>query len=274
MIRFLSLLLSACTLIGVAQAQQTAAPAAPAPAKQEAAPSWKAQTICPVSNETLDEDRSHFVDFEGQRIFVCCKKCVKKAADAPEQMLATLAKSGMSAQSINTICPVSGEKLDDRENLVWVGNKSFAVCCQKCARKASSTPTAYLDKLEGRSKQTLCPISGEKIDPKVSVEVDGYRIHACCDKCVEKIKADPQAAFAKLAAKKVVLEPIAKTCTLNPKEKRDVQEFVTVGAKRSYFCCAKCKGKYLAKLHAIKLEESKTAAKLEALGYLGGGGSR
>lgn len=271
MIRFLFLVLSACTLLGVAQAQQSAAPAATAPAQQETAPSWTAQTICPVSNEALDEDRSHFVDFEGQRIFVCCKKCVKKAAAAPEQMLASLAKSGMAAQSINTLCPVSGEKLEDRDNLVWVGNKSFAVCCKKCARKATSTPAAYLDKLEGRSKQTLCPISGEKIDPKVSVEVDGYRIGACCEKCVVKIKADPQAAFAKLAANKVVLEPIAKTCTLNPKEKRDVQQCVTVGAKRSYFCCTKCKGKYLAKLQAAKLEQAKVDAKLEALGYLGGG---
>ena len=186
-------------------------------------------------------------------------------------MLATLAKGGMAAQSINTLCPVSGEKLDDRENLVWVGNKSFAVCCKKCARKASSTPAVYLDKLEGRSKQTLCPISGEKIDPEVSVEIDGYRVAACCEKCAAKIKADPQATLAKLAAKKVVLEPIAKTCTLNPKEKRDVQQFVTVGAKRSYFCCAKCKGKYLAKLQAAKQEQAKTEAKLEALGYLGGG---
>jgi YHS domain-containing protein len=271
MIRLLSLVLSACTLSGVSQAQQSAAPAATAPAKQEAAPSWQAQTICPVSKEALDEGRSHFVDFEGQRIFVCCKKCVKKAAAAPEQMLATLAKGGMAAQSSNALCPVSGEKLDDRENLVWVGNKSFAVCCKKCARKASNTPAAYLDKLEGRGKQTLCPISGEKIDPEVSVEVDGYRIGACCEKCAAKIKANPQAAFAKLAAKKVVLEPIAKTCALNPKEKRDVQQFITVGAKRSYFCCAKCKGKYLAKLQAAKQEQTKTKAKLEALGYLGDG---
>lgn len=253
------------------QAQQTAAPAASAPAKQEAAPSWNAQTICPVSNEALDDDRSHFVDFEGQRIFVCCKKCVKKAAAAPEQMLATLAKSGMTAQSTNTICPVSGEKLDDRENMVWVGNKSFAVCCKKCARKASGTPAVYLDKLEGRSKQTHCPVSGEKVDPKVSAEVDGYRIGACCERCVTKIQANPEKALAKLAANKVVLEPIAKTCTLNPKEKRDVQQFVTVGTKRSYFCCAKCKGKYLAKLQAAKQEQAKKSAKLEALGYLGGG---
>jgi hypothetical protein len=252
-------------------AQQVAAPATAAPAKQEAAPSWKPQTVCPVSNEALDADRSHFVDFEGQRIFVCCKKCVKKAADAPEQMLATLAKQGMAPQSINTTCPVSGELLDDRETLVWVGNKSFAVCCKKCARKAASTPAVYLDKLEGRSKQTLCPISGEKVDPKVSVEVDGYRIGACCEKCVAKIQAEPQAALAKLAAKKVVLEPIAKTCTMNPKEKRDMQQFVTVGATRSYFCCAKCKGKYLAKLQAAKQEQAKKKAKLNALGYLGGG---
>lgn len=266
MMRTLCLILTACFLSTALVAQDAKPTVRSAPAT-EAAPEWMMQTICPVSQEALDGERGHFVDYEGQRIYVCCKKCVKKAQANPELMLANLAKQGMAAESIHANCPVSGEKLEDREHVVWVGNKSLAVCCKKCARKLAGNPAAYLDKLEGRGKQKLCPISGEKIDPAVKVEVDGYRVGACCKRCAAKIEADPAAAFAKLAAQKVVLEPIAKTCTLNPKEKRDLTQFVTIGAKRSYFCCTKCKGKYLAKLQAPKKPAKAT---LGALGYLGG----
>ena len=262
-------MLSTLILAFSALAQTPAAPAAPVAPVQEADPSWEAQTICPVSAEPLDGEKSHFVDFEGQRIYVCCKKCVKKAAADPEQMLFVLAQAGQATESTNTICPVSGEKLDGRDHVVWVGNKSFAVCCKKCHRKASGTPAVYLDKLEGRTKQTLCPISGEKVDPKVATEVNGFQVKACCEKCVAKIEADPNAALAKLASQKVVLEPIAKTCTLNPKEKRDAQVFVTVGAQRHYFCCNKCRGKWLAKRAAPKKTEAATAG---ALQFLGGDG--
>lgn len=261
--------LLALALLAIPQTDAPAATPQPAAPATEAV-EWAAQTLCPVSGEALDaEERSHYVDFEGQRIVVCCKKCVPKAAAEPEQMIEVLARAGQAPASINTLCPVTSEELEDRKIMVWVGNKSFAVCCQKCARKAAGTPAVYFDKLEGRGKQTLCPISGEKVAPRVAVDLEGYRVRACSEACLEKIQADPAAAFAKLAAQKVVLEPLARTCALNPKEKRDKKVFVTLGAKRSYFCCTKCRGKYLAKRAAPKPAERATAG---ALDFLGGGG--
>lgn len=270
MLATLTLALGLIVQTPAAPAQQ--APASPAPAP-EAAASWVPQTICPVSQEELDDDKKHFVDYEGQRMYVCCKKCVKKAAASPEIMLARLAAAGQAPASIHKLCPVSGEELEDREHLIWVGNKSFAVCCKKCFRKASGTPAVYLDKLEGRTKQELCPISGKKIDRRKFVEVNGFRIHGCSDASLAKIEADPAAAFAKLASQRVVLEPLAKTCHLNPKEKRDVKVFVTMGAKRHYFCCAKCKGKWLAKQAAPQASQEAASGALDFLGgSLGGDG--
>lgn len=256
-------------------AQNPASAPAQAPAERAEPVTWQAQTICPVSEELLEGAKEHFVDFEGQRIYVCCKKCVKPAAEAPELMIAALARAGQAPESINTHCPVAGEELEGREHVVWVGNKSFAVCCKKCARKAAGTPAIYLDQLEGRGKQTLCPISGEKIDRRQFVDLEGFRVHGCSKECLEKIQADPAAAFAKLASQKVILEPRASTCHLNPKEKRDKKVFVTVGAKRHYFCCVKCQGKWLAKQVAPKAAQEATGGALDFLGgSLGGGGSR
>lgn len=46
--------------------------------------------------------------------------------------------------------------------------------------------------------QTLCPITGEKISKDVFVDVDGRRIYLCCKDCIDKVKADPKAAIAKI----------------------------------------------------------------------------
>lgn len=44
------------------------------------------QKTCPVSGEAL-EDKDVFTDFEGRRIYLCCKKCQKKFAENPQEFL-------------------------------------------------------------------------------------------------------------------------------------------------------------------------------------------
>jgi YHS domain-containing protein len=47
------------------------------------------QKTCPVSGETL-EDRIVYSDYEGRRIYFCCKKCQGKFADNPSEYLKNL----------------------------------------------------------------------------------------------------------------------------------------------------------------------------------------
>ncbi|MCH2100947.1 MAG: hypothetical protein MK209_03390 [Planctomycetes bacterium] len=257
------------TLIFALFAQQPGSP----PEKAEV--DWQTQSACPISEKGLDGSKKHFVDFEGQRIYVCSKQCINRAAKIPELMIASLARSGEAPESINTICPVAGETLQNRHHMVWVvGNKSFAVCCKKCARKATSTPATYLDRLEGRVKQTLCPISGDQIHRHHFVDLEGFRVHGCSEACLIQIQSNPPTAFAKLAQQKVVLEPRAKTCHLNPREKRNTKVFVTRGAKRHYFCCTKCQGKWLAKQVTSKVIEESAGGALDFLGGSLDGGQR
>ena len=37
---------------------------------------------------------------------------------------------------------------------------------------------------------TACPISGEPIDQKKSVEFEGRKVYFCCDHCMDKYKKD------------------------------------------------------------------------------------
>lgn len=60
--------------------------------------------------------------------------------------------------------------------------------------------------------QTVCPVMGGKIDPKVFVEHNGRKIYFCCPACIGKFNADPAKYLAKLdAAAAVKVAPGAKT---------------------------------------------------------------
>jgi hypothetical protein len=62
-------------------------------------------------------------------------------------------------------------------------------------KPAAAAPAAPVAKA-----QTTCPIMGNPIDKTQFVDVGAYRIYACCPACLPKIKADPQAAIAKIRA--------------------------------------------------------------------------
>ncbi len=47
------------------------------------------QTTCPVSGEAL-ADKSVYSDYEGRRVYFCCKTCQRKFADKPQEYLKKL----------------------------------------------------------------------------------------------------------------------------------------------------------------------------------------
>ncbi len=60
-------------------------------------------------------------------------------------------------------------------------------CCDKKA-KADCKP------------QMTCPISGEPVQKDIFVDVKGFRVYLCCEKCKAAVEADPDAALAKIKA--------------------------------------------------------------------------
>ena len=65
-------------------------PAAPAVSQQisQAIQQEMANTICPVMGEPVD--KNIFVEYNGRKIYFCCKDCVKKFEENPEKYLANL----------------------------------------------------------------------------------------------------------------------------------------------------------------------------------------
>lgn len=48
------------------------------------------------------------------------------------------------------------------------------------------------------TKQTLCPVMGNEIDPDVFTDIHGVRIYFCCPPCIERFRNDPEKYLAKL----------------------------------------------------------------------------
>ena len=57
-------------------------------------------------------------------------------------------KEAPKVEKLNTVCPVSGEDIDDDGVIVKYKGKSYQVCCKKCAAKFKKFPEKYLKNLK------------------------------------------------------------------------------------------------------------------------------
>jgi YHS domain-containing protein len=146
---------------------------------------------CPVSGEAVDKATAvkHTVV-----LATCCEKCQAKLEKEPLSKPAAIAEA--SGKPVNSVCPVSGEDVDDKVKVTHDG-VTFALCCEKCQAKAKADPAAALAKVKiDRPGNEKCPVSGEAIDPAVFVKVT-QEIGFCCEKCAAKFAADPAAVLKK-----------------------------------------------------------------------------
>jgi len=88
-------------------------------------------------------------------------------------------------------------------------------------------------------QQTVCPVMGGKIDPKLYVEQDGKRIYLCCQGCVAPVKADFAKYEKQLAEQGIEVARVQETCPVMGK-KIDKKLFVDQDGKRQYVCCRGC----------------------------------
>ena len=219
---------------------------------QEEAPRWTpptefhAQTVCPISGETL-EDHETFVDYEGHRTYLCCAKCVKKFSAAPDLQLYRMYLDGVAPENLQTTCPVSGKPLESRDHVLQVLNRTVYFASAEDAAKGAKDPAAMLDKLAGRHAQEKCAVMGGDVDPDGSFVVAGQTVRYCCPGCESKFRAEPAKYFAVLAERHAVLEPAAATCLVHPdKPVKSRAWFVTLGARRYFFHDAQAQHEFFA----------------------------
>ncbi|TAH35967.1 MAG: YHS domain-containing protein [Planctomycetota bacterium] len=209
---------------------------APRPAQTQR--ELKEQTLCPVSGAAVN--RKFSSDYEGQRVYFCGEACAAKFAEFPDKHLYGMHIRGERPENIQSTCPVSGETLENRDSYVDVLNKRVYTCCPKCLEKVAAEPDKYLDVLEGRQAQKTCPVSGQAVDGKTTVVVQGQKLALCCEKCADQAKAAPDRVWAELARHKVVTLPAASQCPVMEEPVENRSFFVTYLGRRVYFCCQKC----------------------------------
>jgi len=100
----------------------------------------------------------------------------------------------------NKLCPVSGGAVNEKHRTLYQGQYVY-LCCEGCLTEFNKTPEVFVAKLSKEDREAIkandvCPITGEPIDKKLSVDYEGRRVYFCCDHCVDKFKKDHPAAKA------------------------------------------------------------------------------
>jgi YHS domain-containing protein len=125
------------------------------------------QKVCPIMKNPIDEEA--YVESQGQKVYFCCPGCDKKFLKDPEKYFSEMKTRGEVSENIQTVCPVSGEDLDENKvSLTLPGRKVF-FCCKKCSRSFKKDPAKYTVNLE--SKTTI------KVDAKHDHADHGQKNH-------------------------------------------------------------------------------------------------
>ena len=51
----------------------------------------------------------------------------------------------------------------------------------------------------GKPFNTICPVTSEEVDPEITYTYKGKTYALCCNKCLKKIKADPEKYISRLS---------------------------------------------------------------------------
>lgn len=215
------------------------------PSAAQQAPAFAEQSICPVDGKAL-ANRNSFIDYEGMRIYHCgSDKCKKHLSSFPDKWLFALQRKKQAPENIQTTCAVSGSALKPEAVTIWMGNKSFKVNSEACAKLFQKHPSYYADKLDGRGPQQECAVMGGDLKLKNAFAVQGTRVDQCCAPCEKKWRKDPDKYFAKLTQAKVVLQPVHAKCAVAPDKAAKAMHFATYGSRRLYFSDDKARTRFL-----------------------------
>ncbi len=164
--------------------------------------------------------------------------------------------------SVSPMCPV----MDEPINVCWstpTEGGPVYFCCKGCIEKYTADPAKYAAKVQKQREalakldkvQVRCPVSGEPVDRKVSIEHGGRQVFFCCPDCIGKYEKEP----AKYAAALANSYSYQTKCPvmggkINPKSFTVLPTGETI-----YYCCDGCDAK-------LKADPAKYNANLLAQG--------
>ncbi len=124
--------------------------------KSEAPKQLKNQTHCPVMGGKIDS--TVYTDIQGQRVYHCCPMCSGKLKADPDTFFKKAAAEGVLFENIQTSCPVSGEKLQQKSIYTDYEGRRVYFCCSECREPFDKDPQKYFKRLD----QTDSEASDEK----------------------------------------------------------------------------------------------------------------
>lgn len=74
----------------------------------------------------------------------------KSGSDAASSKKTSVA--AVDSKPFNTVCPVSGEALENNNNTAVYNGKTYALCCKKCLAKFQKNPEKYAANLSEDGK--------------------------------------------------------------------------------------------------------------------------
>lgn len=131
---------------------------------------------------------------------------------------------------------------------------------QKKEEKADDSAQKVEVTLAGN--QTICPITGKKIDAKFAVDFQGGRVKFCSADCEAKFLKDPEAGYKKLEAAKETVDSIQTECSVSGDMLESFTKSIEIPGRKIYFCCNGCiddfkqdQKKFLAKLPGVTVKD-------------------
>lgn len=181
----------------------------------------------------------------------------------------------------NAKCPVCGkgaaaEGKGTTLHVDWNGVR-VNLCCDDCKTKFEKSPNAAIEKL-GLTVATVgklgtfvdlmnkdCPIMAKPSKPGFTTDVDGVRVHYCCNKCPTKAAKDLAGVYGKLGYGYIpaVIDLRNTTCPMSGKPVAD-GKFADHDGIRVRFCCDDCPAAFAKDPAAVFAKMGVDPAKLKA----------
>lgn len=108
-------------------------------------PKQHPQEVCPVMGEKIN--KKMYSDVQGQRVYFCCAMCKPKFKADPDSFFQKAAADGVVFENVQTVCPISGDKIDKKIYSDYEGRRVF-FCCRKCRSTFAAEPMKYLKRLD------------------------------------------------------------------------------------------------------------------------------
>jgi len=119
-------------------------------AKTDAPKELKNQTHCPVMGGKIDS--TVYTDIQGQRVYHCCTMCSAKLKKDPDTYFKKSAAEGVLFENIQTTCPVSGERLENKSVYTDFEGHRIAFCCEKCRGTFNEDTQKFLSEMDAPDK--------------------------------------------------------------------------------------------------------------------------